>query len=230
MLREYFNLADLGFCELHPRVDHDLLRGETLVWIGFEDPFEHAEGTFADVTWLAPAALHVDDLLLQFAHVCGFEWHGTEEHGIEHDAGAPHIGLESLVAFAFEDFWSDVGWCTALLMLDLVLALDKFADAEVADFDVALGCQQDVVKFDISVQHSLAVHVRQTLDKLAEHVLRQVLLELPTTSDVGQEITAAADLHDIHSVRVCVERFVETHNVLVAGAFKDVVLLHDLLE
>ena len=48
-------------------------------------------------------------------------------------------------------------------MLDLVLALHEFTDAEVADFDVAFGREQDVIKFDVSMQDPLAMYVRKAL-------------------------------------------------------------------
>lgn len=145
--------------ELHPWVLQDLLWCQPLSGVSFENLFEELEGAFAHVTWGAPTALDIDDLLLQLAHVSGLERHRSEEHRVEHDASAPDVRLEASVALASEDLWGDVGWCSALLRLQLVLVLDELADSEVADLDVALRGQEDVVQLDVSVEHLLLVDV-----------------------------------------------------------------------
>ena len=89
--------------------------------------------------------MDINDLLLQLSHVCSFEWHCAEEHGIEDDTSTPNIWLEAAIAFAFENFWGDVGGGTTLLMLQLILALYKFTNSKVADFDVTLTCKQNVI-------------------------------------------------------------------------------------
>lgn len=167
--------------------------------------------------------------MLQLAHVRGFEGHRTEQHGVEHDASTPNIGLEAAVAFSFEHFWCDVSGCTTLLMLNLVLTLDKLADTEVTDLDVTLRSQKNIIQFDISMEHTFAVYIHQSLYKLAEHMLGQILLELSPSAHVGQQVTAATNFHDVDSVRVRVETFVQAHDVLVSGTLQDVILLHDLL-
>jgi len=168
--------------------------------------------------------------LLQFAHVGCFEWHRAKEHRVEHDASAPDVGLEPAISLPFEHFRRDVGWGTALLMLYLILALHQLANSKIANLYIALGREQNVVQFDVPVEHALAVHVHQPLDELAEHMLRQILLELPSSAHVGEQVTTAADLHDVNRVRVGVEALIKAHDILVAGTLQNVILLHDLFE
>jgi hypothetical protein len=227
---EHLNFRYLRISQLHPRVRQYLLRRQSFHRIRLQDLLKNTKCALRNVSRRSPTALHVDDLLLQLAHVGGLERHCTEQHGVEHDSGTPHIGLEAAVAFALEHFGCDVSRCTTLFMLYLILALNKFAHAKVTDLDIALRSEQDVVQFDVSMEHALAVHVHQALDQLAEDVLREVFLELPSSTDIRQQVAAAADFHDVDGVRVRVEALVQAHDVLVAGALQNVVLLHDLFE
>lgn len=223
-----FGLLRLG--KLHPGIHKYLLWSEPLQWVSFQNLLEDGKGTFGDISRGPPTALDIDYLLLELSHIGGLEGHRTEEHGVEHNSSTPNIGLETAVALPFEYFGSDVRRRTALLMLNLVLALYKLAYSKIANLDIALRGQQDVVQLDVAMEHALAVHIHQALDQLTEHVLRQVFLQLSASPNVRQEVAAAADLHDVDRVRLGVEALVEPHNVLVPCPLQDVVLLHDLLQ
>lgn len=164
MLGEHLNLGYLRLGQLHPRVGQYLLRRQPFQRVRLQDFLQYAQGTFRDVAGGAPAALHVNNLLLQLAHIGGLEGHRAKEHGVEDDAGAPHVRLEPAIALPFEYLGRDVGRCAALFMLYLILTLHKFTDSEIADLDIAFGGEEDVVQFDVAMEDPLAVDVHQALD------------------------------------------------------------------
>ena len=134
VLREHFHLGCLGLRQLHPWILQDLLRRQSLDRIGLQDFLQNRQAAFTYIARRAPTALHIDDLLLQFTHVCCLEWHCSEEHGIEDNPCAPNVRLEAAVALAFEDLRGDVSRRAALLGLQLVPALDELGHSEVADW------------------------------------------------------------------------------------------------
>jgi hypothetical protein len=138
--------------------------------------------------------------LLEFSHICSFERHGTEEHGVENDTGTPDVGLETAIAFSLEDLGRNVRWGTTLLMLLLILALHQFTDSKIANLYITFGGQQYVVELDVSVEDPLAVHVHEALDQLAEDMLSQVFLKLSAAAHVRKKIATSTNLHDVNSM------------------------------
>lgn len=90
--------------------------------------------------------------------VLGFERYCTAEHSIEENAQAPDVHKEAFIAFVYNDLGCKVSGCAALLLNELPF-LDNFGDTKIADFNTFLTIKQDVVKFDVSVDHRAAVDV-----------------------------------------------------------------------
>lgn len=64
------------------------------------------------------------DQLVQLLHSITSERNCTEEHYIQADASAPHVGLEASIALLSDDFRRDVCWRATLLVHFLLLGLE----------------------------------------------------------------------------------------------------------
>jgi len=82
--------------------------------------------------------VNINDLLLEFYHVGGFERDSAEEHGIEDYACAPNIRLEPFISLPFEDFRSYVGRRSTLLSLNRILVGDQLTNSEITDLNLPL--------------------------------------------------------------------------------------------
>ena len=78
VLCKNFYLAYLLLRELHPWIDQDLLRSQSLVWICLQDSLQNAHGSIGDIAWLAPTALYIYYLVLKLSHVRRFERHSSK--------------------------------------------------------------------------------------------------------------------------------------------------------
>jgi hypothetical protein len=91
-----------------------------------------------------------------------------------------------------------------------------------------LGCQEDVIKLDVTVEDTLGVDVTDASYDLCEQKFGDVFLEFASLANICEEITAATDLHDEDDVLNGLKRFIETDNITVTRVSQDVELLHDL--
>ncbi len=92
-----------------------------------------------------------------------------------------------------------------------------------------MSIKQDVVQFDVSVDHPVVVQVGNSLHDLLEHELGILLAELPALANVIEEVTTRAELHDNQMVFISVECLEELHNVGVAQHLEDADLIAHLL-
>ena len=60
--------------------------------------------------------LTFQDKFVQIFKVISFEWHSTCQHGKQQHTKGPDIDKEAFISCVFNDFWGEVGWCTALLL------------------------------------------------------------------------------------------------------------------
>lgn len=100
----------------------------------------------------------LDNHLMQLFHIACLEGHGATQHGVEDNAGAPDVGLETPVPLFPQYLWRNVGR-RATLFVHEVAWLNELAHAEVGYLDAPCSVEQDIVKFDISVEDSSLVDV-----------------------------------------------------------------------
>lgn len=96
---------------------------------------------------------------MKFYHIGGLEWNRTEKHRIEHDSSRPDIWLVTYVTLIFKNLRGYIGWGSALLKHKLFMFRDQLTHSKIADFNMALGCEQDVVQLDVSVKHIFGMAV-----------------------------------------------------------------------
>ena len=112
---------------------------------------------------------------MQLGHVTRFERHSSVQHRIKDNSSTPYVARIPFIAFVFEDLRCDVGRGATLLFQKLIL-LNQLADPEITDFDVALGSQEDVVKFDVPVKNIFLVDVLHACNYLLEEELGDIFL------------------------------------------------------
>jgi hypothetical protein len=135
---------------------------------------------------LAPTALEVDDLGLKFMHIGCFERHCTKQHGIEDNSSTPNVRLEALIPFASKHLWCYIGRGSTLLGLGLILVRNQLANSKIAYLYVSFRSEQDVVQLNVSMQHTLMVHVLKTFDDLCENKLCVFFFKLSSPSDISE--------------------------------------------
>ena len=109
------------------------------------------------------------------------------------------------------------------------MRFDNLADSKVADLDLAVLIQQDVVKLDVPMEDLLLVAVAQPLNHLPEDALGHVFLQSPPLPHIVKQVASPTELNDKQNMFLGFEELVETDNVLVSGSLEDDHLLHDLL-
>ena len=73
--------------------------------------------------------------------------------------------------------------------------LNNLGDAEVANFDTLLAVEQNVVQFDISMDHRTTMDVRESINDLFEDELAVLLLQTTSLLYESQKVTTASVLH-----------------------------------
>lgn len=84
-------------------------------------------------------------------HVLCFEGNCAAEHGIKQHSQTPCIRCKTFIAAVRNNLWSDISWSPTLLG-DLLILFNYSADAEIANFDLAIIVKQDIVQLNISMQ------------------------------------------------------------------------------
>ena len=92
-----------------------------------------------------------------------------------------------------------------------------------------MAIKQDVVKLNVSVDHSVVVQVGYAFHDLLEYEFGIFFAKLPALADVVKEVTSRAELHYYQMVLISVEGLEELHNVGVAQHLEDADLITHLL-
>ena len=67
--------------------------------------------------------------------------------------------------------------------------LDELAYSKVANLDLSLGIEQDVIQLYISMQNLLRMAVSDSIHDLLENVLSNVLFQSPPLSDIVKQVS-----------------------------------------
>lgn len=137
-----------------------------------------------------------ENQFMQFLHGVAPERDRTEKHDVQANAGAPHVSLETTIAFLTNDLRSHVCRRAALFIHLFLLGLQLLRHAKIANLYLARLINKNVVKLDVAVHDELALmNVVEAGDHLLEQVLGIVFLELTTLSNVAEQIASLAQFH-----------------------------------
>jgi len=158
--------------------------------------------------------VHADFALGGF-DVIGFKWRLADEHGVDHYAQTPSVDFKGVPGLAFEDLGGDLVGGPADSALLLPVELEFGCQAEVAELEFHLVCEEQVSKLEVAVDDLVALQVAH-----ARNDLHDVALHL----DFGQALASAHLLvdglvgaqfkQDLDLLRVF-EEVVEAHDVRV---------------
>jgi hypothetical protein len=99
------------------------------------------------------------------------------------------------------------------LLLDDFVAGDQLAHPKVADLHAALPIEENIVQFDVPVQHRAAVAVSHALSNLFENILGLILRKFFALPYKMVEVAPTSILHDHHNVLFVLEDLIETNNI-----------------
>lgn len=112
----------------------------------------------------------------QVTNLISLKRNATVQDGVQADSSTPDINWWTAVTDrVLHNLRRDVGWRAALLSKELVRAADPARDAEVANFNITLTVEKDIIKLDIAMDNVYLVHVFDSLHDLLEKVLGVLL-------------------------------------------------------
>lgn len=93
-----------------------------------------------------------------------------------------------------DNLWGYIGRSATLLTDDFTV-FDKSRDTEITDFDAEVLVEEDVVKFDVTMENFVLVAMPDPLDNLPENNLGRLLIQRPIFLHIGQKVTIRGILH-----------------------------------
>ena len=166
------NLLHVNF-SLHPWMSSDLLdSGSVLAVVTEESQDEVLEwlrqalsaGLFP-VCGVVTLEQQIVEVLVLFGLL---EWADSLHDNEKNDTSREDVDLPTIVLLAFFDFGSHVGHGAAvgLQLVDLFVG----GEAEVCHLQIDLVIYEDVFKFEVSVDHILALHITKYIQHLGEEI------------------------------------------------------------
>ena len=158
------------------------------------------------------------DFLTQGEEVYFFTVEGRLQggHFVQEASEWPDVRFE-IVARLLESLWRHVVRCTDQRVDRHGLGAEEAAQAQVAQLDDALGCEEHVGRLDVSVHNSLAVHVIQGATELHEKTpdgpLRQQLMTTLALDEKMTEITGVGQLQNDLQLAIFHKRLDVAHHV-----------------
>lgn len=160
------------------------------------------------VNWLAFV-----NVFVYFEGALCVEWCCSGDYLAHEDAEAPHVHLVAVTFTVDENLRSDVGRRTAISIRSLTQRLEPLREPKINKLDVpSLGHgNDDVLRFQVSVDDAVAVEVAQSKQDLCRvkcHVLLYLLVVEP---DLTQE-SAALDVLELEiEILLVLESAIESH-------------------
>jgi len=101
-----------------------------------------------------------------------FERENSLNNNEKNDSGGENIDFSAVILFAFLDLWCHVGHgaTIGLQPVDFLVG----CEAEISDFQVHLVIDEDILKFEVSVNDAFSLHVGQNIKHLAHEVSASV--------------------------------------------------------
>ena len=118
-----------------------------------------------------------------------------------------------------QHFWRNIIWCTAYCASFLVFKLELGRQTEITRLHLHLLVQEEVAQLQISMDHSMLVHVLDGLKDLLAVALDLELGEPLAALDLLIQGRVAAELHDDVDIIFIFEKVLKLNNVcMVHGA------------
>lgn len=140
-------------------------------------------------------------------------WEVIRDHGVKNNAGAPDVGLHSVVGFFFDDFGGGVDEGSARGVEEFVAVLLLLAKTEVSELGLAVSSDEDILEFDVAVGNAELVDVRDGAHDLAEITASVVFgkafgldgkfIEIAAITEFEEEVDVVAVEVDVQELSDC---------------------------
>ena len=205
-------------------------RSQPMTRVAIEEAFDEVAALGAEgVT--GEADLAEGDVLVHLLRLLGVEGTPTATHLEDQDAERPkihHLGVAVLVQ---EDLGGQVLGRAAEGVGRVVLGQVRLGETEVAEGDMAVGIQQDILRFEISIDDVVLMQVLQRQDQLGDVEFGPMLVEVTVLLEVPEELPTRHEVRNEVEVGGGLEGELQAHDegrVRGGRAHEDVAFAHGM--
>lgn len=188
-----------------PRMIPDLADRVSLMLIAGENVGNEVSGVF----WnrFVEIVSTRNNLLVEQICLRVFEGEVATNHGKQNYSTWPNIDSQAVVFLAFYHLRGGVTGRAAgsFQLLSFLVGVGK---TEINDFDVFFSVEQNVFRFEVSVDNTDLVDVFDAGNELVEHFDGFWLLETLVVDDVVKEFSFLHELHDEEELFGCFDDFI----------------------
>jgi hypothetical protein len=148
-----------------------------------------------------------------FDILCLERWLANYE-SVQDNSNRPRVNLEAVSVILVEEYFrSDVVWCPADGLLTFTRALNQGCQPKVSHFDVHVGIEEEVAKFQVTVNDLVCVHVVTCAKKLNHEETSFWFCEAASAAEHVHKGTIVAELKGHVNVRIVLETVEEANDV-----------------
>lgn len=179
-----------------PRVTSDIFDRATLSWVGNEHQVEEVSRFVRDP--FGEDQRRVEDVFVEEVDVVSLGIRRIvivrkvpSEHRVEDDTARPDVnGGTNVTTILNDEFWCGVTRRTTRSRHEVCRrVVEPVRETEIRNDDVTVAVEEEVLEFEISVDDSLAVEVRDSRDELSKESRRIAFLEVSVCEDVVEQLS-----------------------------------------
>lgn len=159
--------------------------------------------------------------MIQTLRVLVLEGKVTADEAVEHNSCAPDVSLGPNVFESFDQLGRSVTW-RATSCYQLLIRLERVTQTKIHYLQVLLLVQKQVLRFDVPVSNAKLSQILNAGNELLEKAASLILLEMVLGSDVVEQLTVAAVLHNEEQSVFGLYDFVELNDGRMAHYSEDV--------
>jgi len=192
------NLLHVAF-GLHPWMSSDLLNSGSVLAIVTEESQDEVlewlrqalSASLLPVSGVVTLEEKIVEVLVFFGF---FEWEDALHDDEQDDARGEHVDLGAIVVLALLDLWSHVCHGTSVRLE--IVDFSEGGEAKICNLEVHVIINEDVFKFQVSVNNTLSMHVLEHIAHLVEEETATVLAHAAKGLAKIEEQTASDELEE----------------------------------
>ena len=192
------NLLHVAF-GLHPWMSSDLLNSGSVLAIVTEESQDEVLEWLGQAlsTGLFPVSgvVTLEEKVVEILVFFGFfEWEDALHDDEQDDACGEHVDLGAIVVLALLNLWCHV--CHGSSVRLEIVDFPEGGEAEICNLEIHVVIDEDVFKFQISVNDTLSMHVLEHIAHLVEEETAAVLAHAAERLAQVEEQTASDELEE----------------------------------
>ena len=120
--------------------------------------------------------------------------------------------------------WCHVAWCSRSILT--IFWSKNFRDAHVCNAYIAILLHYNILWLDVSMEHSLVVHIFKAKYHASQHELRLLLVESSSFTNVISEVTTSEQVTNQIKVFSVLECVINIHKERMLQLAKKLLLAH----